>query len=114
MYGLKINDHQLFFPQANGTEFNYCPSMDILQVVQNILTVCFIPDKNCEFSTYTIEFQSFYFFLDVLFCTGIFLCSSVVKNPPANAGDTGDATLIPGSRRSPGEVKGYPLQYSGL
>ena len=45
-YGLKINDHQLFFPQANGTEFNYCPSMDILQVVQNIPIVCFIPDKN--------------------------------------------------------------------
>ena len=46
IYGLKINDHQLFFPQANGTEFNYCPSMDILQVVQNIPIVCFIPDKN--------------------------------------------------------------------
>ena len=46
IYGLKINDHQLFFPHANGTEFNYCPSMDILQVVQNIPTVCFIPDKN--------------------------------------------------------------------
>ena len=43
MYGFKINDHQLFFPHANGTEFNYCPSMDILQVVQNIPTVCFIP-----------------------------------------------------------------------
>ena len=46
MYGLKINDYQCFFPQENGTEFNYCPSMDILQVIQNILTVCFIPDKN--------------------------------------------------------------------
>jgi len=27
----------------------------------------------------------------------------VVKNPPANAGDTGDMDLIPGSGRSPGE-----------
>ena len=36
---------------------------------------------------------------------------SVVKNPTANAGDVG---LIPGLRRSPGEGKGYPLQYSGL
>ena len=35
----------------------------------------------------------------------------MVKNPPANAGDTGS---IPGPRRSPGEGKGYPLQYSGL
>ena len=34
---------------------------------------------------------------------------SVVKNLPANAGDAG---LIPGSRRSPGEGNGDPLQYS--
>ena len=38
----------------------------------------------------------------------------VVKNPPANAGDVGDVGSIPGSGRSPGEEKGYPLQYSGL
>ena len=37
-----------------------------------------------------------------------------VKNLPANAGDTGDASLIAGLERSPGEGKGYPLQYSGL
>ena len=36
---------------------------------------------------------------------------SVVKNPPANAGDVG---LIPGSGRSPGEGNGHPLQCSGL
>ena len=35
-----------------------------------------------------------------------------VKNPPANAGDTGDAGLIPVSRRSPGGRNGNPLQYS--
>ena len=29
--------------------------------------------------------------------------SQVVKNPPADAGDTGDAGLIPGLERSPGE-----------
>ena len=28
---------------------------------------------------------------------------SMVKNPPASAGDTGDMGLIPGSRRFPGE-----------
>ena len=28
---------------------------------------------------------------------------AVVKKPPANAGDTGDAGLIPGLGRSPGE-----------
>ena len=32
----------------------------------------------------------------------------------ANAGDTRDMGLIPGLGRSPGEGKGYPLQYSGL
>ena len=39
---------------------------------------------------------------------------SVVKNPPANAGDTGDMDSIPGSGRSPGEGNGNPLQYSCL
>ena len=38
----------------------------------------------------------------------------VVKNIPANAGDTGDAGSIPGWGRSPGEGNGNPLQYSCL
>ena len=38
----------------------------------------------------------------------------MVKNLPANAGDTGDAGLIPGSGRSPGGGNGNPLQYSWL
>ena len=37
-----------------------------------------------------------------------------VKNLPANAGDARDLCLIPGSRRSPGEGNGNPLQYSCL
>ena len=36
---------------------------------------------------------------------------SVVKNPPANAGDVGS---IPGSGISPGEGNGNPLQFSCL
>ena len=36
---------------------------------------------------------------------------SVLKNPPANAGDPGS---IPGSGRSPGEGNGNPLRYSCL
>ena len=35
----------------------------------------------------------------------------MVKNPPTNAGDIGDAGLIPGSGRSPGGVNGNPLQH---
>ena len=38
----------------------------------------------------------------------------VVKNLPANAADTGNACLIPGWRRSPGEGNGNALQYSCL
>ena len=36
---------------------------------------------------------------------------SMVRNPPANAGDAGS---ISGSRRSPGEGNGNPFQHSGL
>ena len=39
------------------------------------------------------------------------LCSSAGKESACNAGDLGS---IPGLGRSPGEGKGYPLQYSGL
>ena len=38
----------------------------------------------------------------------------VVKNPPANAGNTRDTGLIPGWGRSPGGGHGNPLQYSCL
>ena len=40
-----------------------------------------------------------------------FPCGSASKEPACNAGDLG---LIPGLARSPGEGKGYLLQYSGL
>ena len=36
--------------------------------------------------------------------------AQLVKNPPAMR----EPGLIPGLGRSPGEGKGYPLQYSGL
>ena len=39
---------------------------------------------------------------------------SVVKNPPANAGDARDAGWLPGLERSPAEGNDYPLQYSCL
>ena len=40
-----------------------------------------------------------------------FPCGSADKESACNAGDLG---LIPGLGKSPGEGKGYPLQYSGL
>ena len=39
---------------------------------------------------------------------------SVVKYPPANAGDAGSVGLIPGWGRSPGGGHGSPLQHSCL
>ena len=39
---------------------------------------------------------------------------TVMKNPPANAGDARDVSSIPGSGRSPGGGDGNPLQYSCL
>ena len=42
---------------------------------------------------------------------GVGLVAQLVKNPPASAGDLGS---IPELGRSPGEGKGYPLQYSDL
>ena len=50
-------------------------------------------------------------------CIGVHQGSQValvVKNPPANAGDTEDMGSILGLRRSLGEGNGNPLQYSCL
>ena len=38
----------------------------------------------------------------------------MVENPPANAGNVGDAGLISGLERSPGEGNGSPFQCSCL
>ena len=45
---------------------------------------------------------------------GAFQGALVVKDLCANAGDTRDCGLIPGSGRSPGEGTGNPLEYSCL
>ena len=50
-------------------------------------------------------------FLLHLFC---FASVQVVKNLPANTGDTGDVGSIPGPGRSPGGGNGNSLQYSCL
>ena len=53
-------------------------------------------------------FKVFFYRSDILY---VFPGGSVVKNPPANAGDRG---LIPGLGQSPGEGNGNPFQYSYL
>ena len=48
---------------------------------------------------------------ELFFLSNNFSCGSASKEYAHNVGDLG---LIPGLRRSSGEGKGYPLQYSGL
>ena len=43
-----------------------------------------------------------------------FSYGTVLKNLPANAGDTGEVDSTPGLGRAPGEGNGNPIQYSGL
>ena len=45
---------------------------------------------------------------------GLSITGSMVKHPPANAGDKRDVGSIPGLRISPGEGNGNPFQYSYL
>ena len=45
---------------------------------------------------------------------GLSNTGSMVKHPPANAGDTRDVGSISGLRISPGEGNGNPFQYSYL
>ena len=49
-------------------------------------------------------------FRDALICARAFPCDPAGKESASNARDLGS---IPGLGRSPGEGKGYPLQYSG-
>ena len=51
------------------------------------------------------------FFFDPCFSHSGFPDNSADKESTCNEGDLGS---VPGQRRSPGEGKGYPLQYSGL
>ena len=67
----------------------------------------------CELSIGTVFFPSSPLDSDIFNSLG-FPGGSVVKDPPANAGDIRDAGSIPGSGRSPGGRNGNPLQYSCL
>ena len=52
--------------------------------------------------------------LSLVSCTHLFPGGAVVKNPPANAGDSGDGGSVPRLGRSLGEGNGNTLQYSCL
>ena len=55
--------------------------------------------------------SSLLFFIAMKYSITGFPCGSASKESACNAGDLGS---ISESGRSPGEGKGYPLQYSGL
>ena len=58
----------------------------------------------------------FFFFLiaSAIPVLGASQVALVIKNLPANAGDTRDVGWVAGLGRSPGEGAGYPFQYSHL
>ena len=60
-----------------------------------------------------VKSQGNTFLISTLLVAG-FLGGSVVKNPPANAGDAGDTGSIPELGRYPGVGNDNPLQYSRL
>ena len=62
--------------------------------------------------SWTIDFTGCFHGDDGWICP--YFVSSAVKNSPANAGDTGNMSLIPGSGRCPGVEIGNSLQYSCL
>ena len=66
----------------------------------------------------TLEFFTISFSLCIIICTYIYSglpsTTTVVKNLPANWGDTSDTGLISGSGRSLGVGNSNPLQYSCL
>ena len=69
--------------------------------------------KNTENRTITVP----YVFIRATFSSKVIIVlegGSVVKNPPAKAGDTRDVGSIPGSGRFPKDGNGSSLQYSCL
>ena len=70
-----------------------------------------LPLKKVQSSGFPLKSQRIFCIFVLFMCCKGFPSGSVIKNPPANAGDTGS---IPGSGRSPGEGNGSPLQFSCL
>ena len=64
-------------------------------------------------SNYSQKYEYMYLYIPVYSCRPYmgFLCGSAGKESAYSAGDLGS---VPGLGRSPGEGKGYPLQWSGL
>ena len=72
-----------------------------------------LPQGKAQNGNKITESSNSFWFLHLLSFTDLpaSLVAQSVKNPPANAGDSG---LISGPGRSPGEANGNPLQYPSL
>ena len=73
-----------------------------------------LPNPGIEPRSPAMQVDSFFFFCRCILYHLSHQGNPMVKNTPANAGDSGDAGLIPGMGRSPGGGNGNPLQYSCL
>ena len=58
--------------------------------------------------------RALYTTIKYIFLLWLSLVAHMVKNPPANAGDVGDASFISESGKFPGGGNGNPLQYPCL
>ena len=112
---LYIYTHTPFFKtQREPILFHPCMSCSLYHILESFII--------STYSTILLFLKVVLFF--ILWWQYIYLKSNqligtsqvapVVKNPPANAGDTRDVNSIPGPGRSPGEGCGNPLQYSCL
>ena len=75
-----------------------------VELLSRMVTLCLIFWRTCQYVP-----QSSFTIVPYYKC---FPGGSLVKNPPANAGDAGDSDLIPGSGRSPEGGNDNPLQFS--
>ena len=81
---------------STGSYFKLQTQSPKLLVSHHLVEAILVCDLGCWMNLHTVLLTT---------------CGSAGKESACNAGDLG---LIPGSGRSPGEGKGYPLQYSGL
>ena len=76
--------------------------------------ICYKASHFFQVSSLTAVFLSLIYYEKGIVIFWASSMAQLVKNSPANAGDTRDTSLIPGSERSPGEGNGNALQYSCL
>ena len=117
-----ILQHSAFFSPTLTSIHDYwknhnLDSMDLCTVIFHCSLIRIFPTTNIfnTFACWNIFLMKNFF---RIFCPFKklhyllkFYMAQMVKNLPANAGDTRDMDSIPGSRRSPGKGNCNPLQY---